>query len=163
MAGNLDQAIDRLRDLVDERYSKDAQDAPLTSLFDLRYIELLLQRGATDDAVDATSALARVTRFWRDASARWFLNQLRVRAEAWSLRWPSEETTQDHPELTRREHEVALLVAKGLTNRDIAAHLSLSVRTAESHVEQIRSKLGFRTRSQIASWVTERRGAPRLT
>lgn len=59
--------------------------------------------------------------------------------------------------LSAREHEVALLVAQGLRNRDIAARLGLSVRTAESHVERIRQKLGFRCRAQIAAWITERR------
>lgn len=55
--------------------------------------------------------------------------------------------------LTRRELEVARLVAAGLRNREIAERLALSVRTAESHVEKIRSKLGFRTRTQIARWI----------
>ncbi|MBI2324581.1 MAG: helix-turn-helix transcriptional regulator [Chloroflexi bacterium] len=57
--------------------------------------------------------------------------------------------------LTGREREVAVLVAKGMTNREIAERLTLSVRTAESHVAGIRTKLGFRTRAQIAAWVTE--------
>jgi DNA-binding CsgD family transcriptional regulator/sugar lactone lactonase YvrE len=57
------------------------------------------------------------------------------------------------PSLTRREREVAILVAQGLTNRDIATRLFISERTAESHVEQIRGKLGFRSRVQIAAWV----------
>jgi len=55
--------------------------------------------------------------------------------------------------LTRREREVAELVAQGLTNREIGARLFISERTAESHVEQIRGKLGFHTRAQIAAWV----------
>lgn len=55
--------------------------------------------------------------------------------------------------LTRRQREVALLVARGLTNREIAEHLVLSERTAESHVEQIRLKLGVRTRTQIVARV----------
>ena len=55
--------------------------------------------------------------------------------------------------LTRREREVAALVAQGLTNREIAARLFISERTAESHVEQIRNKLGFHSRAQIAAWV----------
>ncbi len=54
--------------------------------------------------------------------------------------------------LTPREHEVAALVADGLTNREIAERLVISERTAEGHVEQIRNKLGFRSRSQIAAW-----------
>jgi DNA-binding CsgD family transcriptional regulator/sugar lactone lactonase YvrE len=58
------------------------------------------------------------------------------------------------PNLTRREREVAILVGQGLTNREIATRLFISERTAESHVEQIRGKLGFHSRVQIATWVT---------
>jgi non-specific serine/threonine protein kinase len=61
------------------------------------------------------------------------------------------------PNLTRREREVADLVAQGLTNREIAARLFVSERTAESHVEQIRGKLGFRSRAQMAAWVVRYR------
>jgi len=55
-------------------------------------------------------------------------------------------------ELTRREREVATLLAQGLTNRQIAEKLFIAERTAEHHVEQIRYKLGFHTRSQAAVW-----------
>jgi DNA-binding CsgD family transcriptional regulator len=55
--------------------------------------------------------------------------------------------------VTRRQYEVAQLVAQGLTNRDIAGRLGISERSAESHVERIRARLGFRSRSQIAAWV----------
>jgi DNA-binding CsgD family transcriptional regulator/tetratricopeptide (TPR) repeat protein len=54
--------------------------------------------------------------------------------------------------LTRRELEIAGQVAEGLTNREIASRSFISVRTAEYHVEQIRNKLGFNSRSQIAAW-----------
>jgi pimeloyl-ACP methyl ester carboxylesterase/DNA-binding CsgD family transcriptional regulator len=59
------------------------------------------------------------------------------------------------PRLTRRELEVARLVAGGLTNHAIASRLSVAPRTAEAHVENIRRKLGVRSRAQIAAWVTE--------
>jgi DNA-binding CsgD family transcriptional regulator len=59
--------------------------------------------------------------------------------------------------LTRREGEVASLVAQGLTNREIADRLFISERTAEYHVQQIRTKLDFRSRAQIAAWITEQR------
>jgi predicted ATPase/DNA-binding CsgD family transcriptional regulator len=59
------------------------------------------------------------------------------------------------PTLTRREAEVAELAARGLTNRDIAAQLYLSVRTVEAHVDHILTKLGFRTRTQLAAWAHE--------
>src|SRR5439155_5214193 len=55
--------------------------------------------------------------------------------------------------LSRREQEVAALVAAGLSNRQIAERLFISERTAEYHVEQIRNKLGFHSRSQIARWI----------
>jgi DNA-binding NarL/FixJ family response regulator len=55
--------------------------------------------------------------------------------------------------LTRREREVAELVAKGLTNREIANQLSLSERTAQNHVQHILVKLGLPNRSQVAVWV----------
>jgi non-specific serine/threonine protein kinase len=57
--------------------------------------------------------------------------------------------------LTRREAEVAVLVARGLTNRDIAARLCLSVRTVDVHLDRILTKLGFRTRTQLAAWAHE--------
>jgi pimeloyl-ACP methyl ester carboxylesterase/DNA-binding CsgD family transcriptional regulator len=61
------------------------------------------------------------------------------------------------PRLTTRELEVAGLVAEGLTNQAIATRLSVAPRTAEAHVENIRRKLGVRSRAQIAAWVTEHR------
>jgi non-specific serine/threonine protein kinase len=59
--------------------------------------------------------------------------------------------------LTRRELEVADLVAEGLSNPEVADRLFISVRTAQGHVENILRKLGFNSRSKIAAWVTERR------
>jgi pimeloyl-ACP methyl ester carboxylesterase/DNA-binding CsgD family transcriptional regulator len=59
--------------------------------------------------------------------------------------------------LTRRELEVAGLVAEGLTNQAIATRLSIAPRTAEAHVENIRRKLQVHSRAQIAGWVTEYR------
>jgi DNA-binding CsgD family transcriptional regulator len=56
-------------------------------------------------------------------------------------------------QLTRREKEIATLVAAGLGNREIAARLFLSKRTVDSHMEHIFTKLGFSSRTQLASWV----------
>jgi non-specific serine/threonine protein kinase len=58
--------------------------------------------------------------------------------------------------LTRRQEEVADLVTQGLTDREIAARLVISPRTAESHVEQILARLGFRSRAEIAAWAATR-------
>jgi non-specific serine/threonine protein kinase len=67
------------------------------------------------------------------------------------------------PGLTPRESEVAALVARGLTNRAIARQLYVSVRTVEVHVDHILTKLGFRTRTQLAAWAHEEGLLPRNT
>ncbi|MEV4299104.1 helix-turn-helix transcriptional regulator [Microbispora rosea] len=54
--------------------------------------------------------------------------------------------------LTPREEQIAALVAEGLSNRQIAERLYLSVRTVENHVTHILVKLGFESRARIASW-----------
>jgi DNA-binding CsgD family transcriptional regulator len=60
------------------------------------------------------------------------------------------------PALTKREREVAALVAQGMTNKDIANELVISQRTAEAHIEHILCKLGFTSRTQIAAWAAGR-------
>lgn len=57
--------------------------------------------------------------------------------------------------LTIREREVVRLLARGLTNREIAAALVISERTAEGHVQSILNKLGLNTRAQVAVWAVE--------
>ncbi|MEU0540502.1 LuxR C-terminal-related transcriptional regulator [Nocardia sp. NPDC005978] len=57
--------------------------------------------------------------------------------------------------LTRREKDVARLVAAGHSNKRIAADLVISIRTAETHVEHILTKLGFTSRTQVAAWAHE--------
>ncbi|HEY3249154.1 MAG TPA: tetratricopeptide repeat protein [bacterium] len=54
--------------------------------------------------------------------------------------------------LTDREEEVAALVARGLSNREIASALSIAERTAVSHIEHIMNKLSLHSRAQIAVW-----------
>lgn len=61
--------------------------------------------------------------------------------------------------LTRREREVAGLIAQGASNKEIASTLVIAQRTAQSHVENILTKLGFSSRAQVAAWVTARQSA----
>jgi non-specific serine/threonine protein kinase len=56
--------------------------------------------------------------------------------------------------LSGRENQVAELVAGGLTNDEIAGRLRLSRRTVEAHLDHIRTKLGVRSRVEVATWVT---------
>jgi predicted ATPase/DNA-binding CsgD family transcriptional regulator len=68
-----------------------------------------------------------------------------------SLARPEPEPELEMDQLTRREREVALLIAQGMSNKEIASKLVISRRTAEAHVEHILVKLGFTSRTQIAT------------
>ncbi|MEU5532206.1 LuxR C-terminal-related transcriptional regulator [Streptomyces sp. NPDC020362] len=65
-------------------------------------------------------------------------------------------STDDRFRLTVRESTVAELVAEGLTNRQIADRLGLSIHTVATHLDKIRDKLGLRSRTQIALWTAAR-------
>ena len=58
--------------------------------------------------------------------------------------------------LTAREREIATLVGDGASNRQVAAALSLSERTVESHVGNILRKLDLRSRTALATWLARR-------
>jgi non-specific serine/threonine protein kinase len=70
---------------------------------------------------------------------------------------PVAAPTQIVADLTPRELQVAELVARGLSNKDIAHALVVSPRTAEGHVARLLVKLGFDSRARVAAWVAERR------
>jgi DNA-binding NarL/FixJ family response regulator len=57
--------------------------------------------------------------------------------------------------LTPREREVAQLVARGLSNRQIAGALVISEKTAANHLQHVLEKLDLRTRTQLAARATE--------
>lgn len=61
--------------------------------------------------------------------------------------------------LTRREVQVADMLSRGMSNKEIAKALVISQRTAEGHVENILTKLGFTSRSQVAVWLAEQKRA----
>jgi DNA-binding NarL/FixJ family response regulator len=55
--------------------------------------------------------------------------------------------------LTMREREVAMLIAQGKTSREIAEELVITERTADTHADRIRVKLGLHSRAEIVAWV----------
>jgi DNA-binding CsgD family transcriptional regulator len=65
---------------------------------------------------------------------------------------PGRARSTEHRLLTRREREVAALVARGLTNRQAGEHLLVATRTIETHLEHIFDKLGVQTRAEVAAW-----------
>ena len=101
-------------------------------------------------------ALAEGRAMSLDEAAEYALNE--EEPEASEGPTPLVPSTGEQPgNLTRREQEVALLVARGLTNHQISTELSISERTAANHVAKILRKLGLRSRAQIASWAAQRK------
>ncbi|GAA2149647.1 LuxR family transcriptional regulator [Nocardioides koreensis] len=78
-------------------------------------------------------------------------------ARAVGRRTPAAAADGDEVRLTRRESEIAELVAEGLTDREIAERLVLARRTAEGHVARILGKLHVTSRDQVAAWVASQR------
>jgi DNA-binding NarL/FixJ family response regulator len=62
------------------------------------------------------------------------------------------ETKNTHAELTTREHEVLLLMAKGYSDRDIADTLGIAATTAKNHVKKVLDKLGAKNRTQAVAF-----------
>jgi DNA-binding NarL/FixJ family response regulator len=72
------------------------------------------------------------------------------------LRAQVDALTAERGPLSRREAEIAELVGRGLTNRQVAAAAHISERTVETHVQHVLAKLGFARRGEIAAWLAER-------
>jgi DNA-binding CsgD family transcriptional regulator len=100
--------------------------------------------------VEAMSLVAEV----RGAAERLRSQPLLERAEAIERLGRQRRVEQSawYP-LTAREYEVARLVGRGMTNREIAAELAVAPRTVSAHVEHVLAKLGAARRAEIASWV----------
>jgi non-specific serine/threonine protein kinase len=68
---------------------------------------------------------------------------------------PPQPREQPPDPLSRREREIAALIARGYTSKEIAETLVISERTADAHADHIRTKLGLRSRAEIAAWAAE--------
>lgn len=121
----------------------DRSTAEVRSLLGEPNFQAALERGATQAAAD----LDRALRTALDQPA-----QARTAPSAAAAPAPTPGSGGFTP-LTRRELEVANLVAQGKSNAEIAATLFVGLRTVEAHVTHILNKLGFNSRSQIAAWI----------
>jgi DNA-binding CsgD family transcriptional regulator len=110
-------------------------------------------RNVLGDEVEWEEAFAQGMAMSAEETAEYALSEEVVPAAP--ERPPSGARTDDP--LTRREREVAALVARGLANHQIASELHLSERTIENHVSKILRKLHLASRAQVATWVTEQR------
>jgi DNA-binding CsgD family transcriptional regulator/tetratricopeptide (TPR) repeat protein len=86
-----------------------------------------------------------------------FLDRATARIPAPQHLTTLQATKREFDGVTARQREVAVLIAHGRSNREIAETLSVSERTIESHITSILATLGFAARSQIAAWAVEKR------
>jgi non-specific serine/threonine protein kinase len=131
-----------------------AATASVRTAFDIALLPS--QRDPFARAVGTARAALGETRF--EISWQAGLAMTLEAAIAVAMEQPAEEAGEEPREggvtLTEREMEVASLVARGLSNQEIGRTLSVSRRTADSHIQHILNKLNFRSRAQIAAWAT---------
>ena len=118
------------------------------------------QLGAFAMAADASAHAAReharagtrIRELESSTRAHWL-------ASRWGLRTPATNAIDSPLPITDREREIANLVAVGLTNREVADRLYLSPYTVNSHLRHVFTKLGIRSRVELAR-LTAERGTP---
>ena len=105
---------------------------------------------AADAAAQAAREHARTRRRGKELEsstrAHWLASQHEIRT-------PAVHSAAQPLPITDREREIAMLAAAGLSNRQIAERLSVSVRTVEGHVYRIFAKLGIERREQLIHFV----------
>ncbi|MFD7169311.1 helix-turn-helix transcriptional regulator [Streptomyces violascens] len=130
--------------------------------------EQFLSVGAQPLAAEALAQAGRAHQAagqLRSSQAAWARCQELLAGTGGSLPpWAAREAPSEHPvaTLTTREREVAVVVAAGLSNREIAAQLFVSVRTVENHLHRIFNKLGISARADVARLLAEQDGDRRV-
>ena len=128
-----------------EGYRQDAVTAARASLGDKRYATVAASGARRPLAVVIGHALADADELVRGTDA-----------SGGGAGAPATEPAGPGGGLTAREHEIAVHVASGLSNREIAARLFISKRTVDAHVEHIFGKLGISSRVQLTVWLHDR-------
>ena len=146
--GRLDEAVRHLREAVAANEREGLAACAALATADLARV--LVRRARTGDRSEAAALAVSA------AAAAERLGMLPLLRDARDLGAALGGSSSAGP-LTRREREIAGLIARGLTNRQIAAALHISERTAENHVQHILAKLGLHTRTQIAAWTAARK------
>lgn len=120
--------------------------APYQVLDELELARVLLQRAHPGDLPTARDLAARAG----DAARR--LGMTSFRAQAVELAAAAHRVATEHVGLTRRERDILARLARGASNRSMAATLVVSERTVETHVANILAKLGVANRTEAATW-----------
>jgi predicted ATPase/DNA-binding CsgD family transcriptional regulator len=154
---------------VEARLGRHRRAASLLGAADALWTDLDFPLASRKHLADPQAECYRITRaeLGEDAfDAAWRRGRGLGRADALAYALgdspPTRRSTPepDYAPLSRRETEVALLVAEGLKNQEVAKRLVISRRTVENHVANIMEKLGFTSRVQIAAWAVQKRRSP---
>ena len=100
----------------------------------------LLKRTRAEDLIDAVRVVAEGEELPLPAATRRLIANLSARESAHEREWRAID------DLTDREHEVLVFIARGFSNQEIAVELTLSVDTVKTHVKRVYAKLGARDR-----------------
>jgi DNA-binding NarL/FixJ family response regulator len=106
----------------------------------------LLKQTRGQQLVDAILAVARGESLLDPQVTRRVLEQVRGNTGV----------KKDEPKLTENEQKILLLIAEGMTNREIAANVFLSDKTVKNYVSSILSKLNLKRRSEAAAYIARR-------
>jgi len=134
-------SADRLRDLIDRAAAELGPQETATALAEGR-------RQSPDQV--AGGAIAWLRRAYQPGQAP---EEARQPGQAQAVPRQASDGADWPGPLTEREREVALLVADGHSNREIAERLSITLATASRHLANIYRKLGFTSRAQLTAWV----------
>ena len=134
----------------------------LVDAYELESVVPLLKVGAIG-CLARDSDVAELARAVIAASRRELVLPPELAAEALrALAGGGIDKTSRPPALTEREQEVLGLLAQGLTNKDIAQALVLSVRTVEAHLRNIYGKLEVGSRTEAVLWAVQRGYGPAI-
>jgi DNA-binding NarL/FixJ family response regulator len=126
----------------------------LSAYDDDRYIAEMYEAGAAGYLLKskAPGEIVSAVRFIAQGGELWTARQI-----ARAVRWRA-EVAEVRKSLTERELEVLALVAEGLSNKEIALQLVVTVRTVDFHVSNILRKLDVISRVEAATWAQEHLG-----
>lgn len=151
LRGMLDQALNRPKDARvafanGQEAAKTARSSFAEGALELAYGQFLRKTGSRRAA---TKRLQLARELFERLGARPFLDRCDAELAACGVR-PQQAADDDYG-LTAREQVVATLVASGKSNREVAAELYLSTKAVEYHLANIFTKVGIRSRHQLAS------------
>ena len=168
--GEVDPAAEQLEhmgDLVDGAFI----EARIVFARAAHLRDMKLARSAADqfEAIGANLFAAEAATLEAELAAAGGLRRASTEAEARAERLlelcegahtPSVKEQRGAAQLTNREREVATLAAQGMTSKEVAASLFVSVRTVDNHLQQVYVKLGIKKRSELATRLSSMKGAP---